>query len=142
MFRLLVKSATLLLRREAQLVLVCAALLLWLGVGTAQGGSLIAFPNVNENAQPSLLPGYIAKPDGSGPFPAVVVLHGCSGFFSGYASVADDLGWEGYVTLAVDSPRPRGIPDACVGGLIAQAIDAFAALAYLSKPGPVQCTYS
>jgi dienelactone hydrolase len=26
-----------------------------------------------------------------------------------------------------------GIPDACVGGLIAQAIDAFAALAYLSK---------
>src|ERR1700730_16858438 len=37
MFRLLVKSATLLLRREAQLVLVCAALLLWLGVGMAGG---------------------------------------------------------------------------------------------------------
>src|ERR1700719_2237024 len=93
MFRLLVKSATLLLR-QAQLVLVCAALLLWLGVGTAQAGALIAFPNVNENTQPSLLPGYLAKPDGSGPFPAVVILHGCGGFFSSYASVADDLRWE------------------------------------------------
>ena len=133
MFRLLVKSATLLLRREAQLVLVCAALLLWLGVGMAGAGALITFPNVNENAQPSLLPGYLAKPDGSGPFPAVVILHGCGGFFSSYASVADDLRWEGYVVLAVDSLGPRGIPDACVDGLIAQAIDAFAALAYLSK---------
>src|ERR1700738_3466339 len=84
MFRLLVKSATLLLRREAQLVLVCAALLLWLGVGMAGAGALITFPNVNENAQPSLLPGYLAKPDGSGPFPAVVVLHGCGGFFFSY----------------------------------------------------------
>ena len=81
MFRLLVKSATLLLRREAQLVLVCVALILWMGVGTAQAGSLIAFPNVNENVQPSLLPGYLAKPDGSGPFPAVVILHGCGVFF-------------------------------------------------------------
>jgi dienelactone hydrolase len=54
---------------------------LWLGVGTAQAGALIAFPNVNENTQPSLLPGYLAKPDGSGPFPAVVILHGCGGFF-------------------------------------------------------------
>jgi dienelactone hydrolase len=106
---------------------------LWLGVGTAQAGALIAFPNVNENGQPSLLPGYLAKPDGSGPFPAVVILHGCAGFFSSYASVADDLRWEGYVALAVDSLGPRGIPDACVGGLIAQAIDAFAALAFLSK---------
>jgi dienelactone hydrolase len=79
-----------------------------LGVGTAQAGSLIAFPNVNENAQPSLLPGYLAKPDGSGPFPAVVILHGCGGFFSSYASVADDLQWEGYVALAVDSLGPRG----------------------------------
>ena len=52
---------------------------------------------------------------------------------SSYASVADDLQWEGYVALAVDSLGPRGIPDACVGGLTAQAIDAFAALAYLSK---------
>ena len=96
-------------------------------------GSLIAFPNVNENAHPSLLPGYLAKPDGSGPFPAVVILHGCGGFFSNYASVADDLRWEGYVALAVDSLGPRGIPDACADGLIAQAVDAFAALAYLSK---------
>jgi dienelactone hydrolase len=54
-------------------------------------------------------------------------------FFSRYASVADDLGWEGYVAFAVDSLGPRGIPDACVGGLIAQEIDALAALAYLSK---------
>jgi dienelactone hydrolase len=118
---------------RAQLVLVCAALLLWLDVRTAQAGALIDFPNVNENTQPSRLPGYLAKPDGSGPFPAVVILHGCAGFFSSYASVADDLRWEGYVALAIDSLGPRGIADACVGRFSAQAIDAFAALAYLSK---------
>jgi dienelactone hydrolase len=61
----------------------------------------------------------------------VVVLHGCSGFFSTYAAVADDLKWEGYVALAVDSLGPRGIANACGAGLIEQAVDAHAALNYL-----------
>lgn len=117
--------------RAVRLVLVNAAFLLWLGAGAAQAGRLIEFPNVSEQSKPAQLPGYLARPDAPGPFPAVVVLHGCSGFFSTYAAVADDLKWEGYVALAVDSLGPRGIANACGAGLIEQAVDAHAALNYL-----------
>ena len=47
----------------------------------ASAGSLVEFPNVSER-EPKLL-GYLARPTGEGPFPAVVVLHGCGGFSSG-----------------------------------------------------------
>jgi dienelactone hydrolase len=107
--------------RAVRLVLVNAAFLLCLGAGAAQAGRLIEFPNVSEQSKPAQLPGYLARPDAPGPFPAVVVLHGCSGFFSTYAAVADDLKWEGYVALAVDSLGPRGIANACGAGLIEQA---------------------
>jgi dienelactone hydrolase len=77
--------------------------------------------------------GYLARPDGPGPFPAVVVLHGCAGFFPGYATIADDLKSAGYAALAVDSLGPRGIADQCDVLFIEQAIDAYAALKYLSR---------
>jgi hypothetical protein len=63
--------------------------------------------------------------------PAVVVLHGCSGFSSHSATIADRLGSWGYVALTVGSFGPRGIASACGRGLAAQAFDAYAALHYL-----------
>ncbi|MBI4207894.1 MAG: dienelactone hydrolase family protein [Betaproteobacteria bacterium] len=55
------------------------------------------------------------RPKGSGPIPAVVLLHGCSGMYtpSGYITAsyrrwAEMLSEEGYVALLVDSFRPRG----------------------------------
>src|SRR5437763_16617711 len=96
-----------------------------LGTRHASAGSLIEFSNVSEQA-PKLV-GYLARPDrglsallGSGGgrpnvnrYPAVVVLHGCSGISSHSAAVADRLGSWGYVALAVDSLGPRGGPDRC-----------------------------
>lgn len=46
--------------------------------------------------------GYLAVPDGSGPFPALVIIHEWNGLVDRVRQVADDLAAEGYVTLAVD----------------------------------------
>jgi dienelactone hydrolase len=107
---------------------------LWFGLGggAASAGSLVEFPNVSER-EPKLL-AYLARPDGAGPFPAVVVLHGCAGFSSGGSlQLADQLKDWGYVALMVDSLTPRGLAAACGGPFINQPGDAYAALRYLSQ---------
>src|SRR6185437_3542719 len=116
------------------------------GAGAASAGSLVEFPNVSEQA-PRLV-GYLARPDrglsallGAGAgrssadrYPAVVVLHGCSGISSHSAEIADRLGSWGYVALAVDSLGPRGVADRCtLSGYQEQAFDAYAALRYLAQ---------
>src|SRR5215472_16079957 len=113
-------------------------LALALGVGAAHAGTLIEFPSLDERAFPSHLLGYLARPDGAGPFPAVVVLHGCPGFFGGYAEIADQLKSWGYVALAVDSLGSREIGPRCGDGFPAQATDALAALRYLSQDASVE----
>jgi len=127
--------------RAARRILLGVALASWLGVGVAVAGALVEFPNVSEQAPK--LTGYLARPDAGlsalaghqfdrvGPYPAVVVLHGCAGISSHSTGIADRLGSWGYVTLAVDSLSPRGISSACGGGPLGQAFDAYAALHYL-----------
>ena len=71
-------------------------------------------------AQPAAAPGLaipvtVSKPDGAGPFPAVVVLHDCSGL--GPRSSGAPGRWtatlveRGYVVLMPDSFSTRGAPD-------------------------------
>ncbi|MGE0724221.1 MAG: dienelactone hydrolase family protein [Alphaproteobacteria bacterium] len=61
------------------------------------------------------LPMTVARPDGPGPFPAVVILHDCSGL--GPRSSGSPGRWStlltaaGYVTAMPDSFTPRGRPD-------------------------------
>ncbi len=78
--------------------------------------------------------GYLAKPDGTGPFPAVVYLHGCSGLNTAARKRFSDLltSW-GYVSLAVDSFATRGIEEACRRPMPDRQADAWGALLYLSK---------
>src|SRR5262249_9633979 len=58
--------------------------------------------------------GYLAKPDGAGPFPAVIGLHGCAGMHDTTKQrLADELVAWGYVVLLVDSYATRGIEHAC-----------------------------
>jgi dienelactone hydrolase len=114
----------------------------WGAAGRA--GGLVEFPGVSDQVPAKLL-GYLARPDAglsamlgshsdrAGPYPAVVVLHGCGGFSSHSARIADQLGSWGYVALAVDSLGSRGIASSCGGKLIAQAFDAYAALRHLSQ---------
>ena len=51
--------------------------------------------------------GYLAVPDGAGPFPALVIIHEWNGLTSRVRELADDLADEGYVTLAADLFRGR-----------------------------------
>ncbi len=46
--------------------------------------------------------GYLAVPDGAGPFPALVIVHEWNGLVDRVRQVADNFAAEGYVTLAVD----------------------------------------
>ena len=46
--------------------------------------------------------GYLAVPEGPGPFPALVIIHEWNGLVDRVRQVADDFAAEGYVTLAAD----------------------------------------
>ncbi len=77
----------------------------------------------------------LSAPAGAGPFPAVVVLHGCSGVVRHDRLWAQQLAAWGYVALLVDSFRPRGMTTVCNHGMLVppqlQALDAFNAANYL-----------
>jgi len=89
---------------------------------------------VIKRAPPDTIKGYLSRPPGQGPFPAVVHLHGCGGL-SEQRRITDAeqfVRW-GYVTLVVDSFTTRGIADACgSGALPPRHADAIGALIYLS----------
>ena len=80
--------------------------------------------------------GWLDKPEGDGPFPAIVWLHGCGTSTDEIwrATGTRTAAW-GYVYLGVDSIGPRGLKDACEGGaqLPADRVrDAYGALDYLA----------
>ncbi len=80
--------------------------------------------------------GHLDKPAGTGPFPAVVLMHGCNGIRPTHARWASQLTRMGYVTLILDSLGPRSVFDVCKTPLRTaspqvRAFDAHGALAYL-----------
>lgn len=79
---------------------------------------------------------YLDKPVGTGPFPALVLLHGCSGIRPTHTRWASKLTELGYVTLLVDSLGPRGASNVCktpleIASPQIRAFDSHGALAYL-----------
>ncbi len=78
----------------------------------------------------------LSAPKGTGPFPAVVVMHGCSGISRNMTRWAERLNRWGYVALVVDSFGPRGVTNVCKSGRTvdpdgARTANAFAAAAHL-----------
>jgi dienelactone hydrolase len=109
-------------------------------IGNAAGCSLaraepsatiVEFENPLASAHP--LQGYLRQPNGAGPSPAVVLLHGCDG---NWQRLDERWGkriasW-GYVTLTVDSYGPRGLTNTCSSGApVELAFDAYRALRFL-----------
>lgn len=90
-----------------------------------------------ETIQPrpaAILEAYLSKPEGAGPFPAIVSLHGCSGLPRTLrVTEARHLNALGYVSLVVDSFTTRGIMEACVSPMPDRHADALGALIYLSR---------
>ncbi|MDH3474686.1 MAG: dienelactone hydrolase family protein [Rhodospirillales bacterium] len=95
-----------------------------------------------EPGQP--LRGRLVRPAGQGPFPAVVLLHGCAGLEPYLDAWAGALAAWGYLALAVDSFGPRGLAEVCSlpegeadpGDLVMDAFGAFAYLRGLNEVDP------
>ena len=80
------------------------------------------------------LKGYLTRPQGDGPFPAVVLLHGCGGIRASVKETwPERLSSWGYVVLVVDSFSTRGIHDTCDHIFFERVYDAYGALEFLSK---------
>ena len=129
--------------------LICAFLLLLAPVApsAAYKSEWISFPALEEfNGRPVKLDGLLYRPAGKGPFPALVLMHGCSGMFASSGEVtqsylhwAELLAGNGYVALLVDSFNPRGYSRICelqqrpIRESRERVQDAYAALQWLEK---------
>ena len=130
-----------------------AALLLLVIHGLAHGAYAraagspepVAIPTSNLSTSPAPLKGFLFMPSGSGPHPAVVMLHGCGGAYASAGRLGSRhrmwggfLAAHGYVALMLDSFSSRGIKQICTVKYADRKLresdragDAYAALAYL-----------
>ena len=112
-------------------------------------GTLVTFESRDADlthGAPTRIEGVLFQPKGTGPFPAVVLLHGCGGLYKPDGGLTPRhqewaylLRDRGYVVLMPDSFNPRGVREICHrknrGDLDPdgdRARDAFGALAYLA----------
>ena len=79
--------------------------------------------------------GDLERPSGPGPFPAVLVLHGCEGFGPLDVQTAQALARQGYAALAIDTLTPQHLKNACTepGSIPTSARLAFVSLAWLAQ---------
>ncbi len=128
-----------------------AALALWLGAlaSCAAPTSGSTMTTLAANGAREQIPVAVVRPDGPGPFPAVVIMHDCSGL--GPRSSGSPMRWatelvgRGYVVILPDSFTTRGFPaGVCTDasrargnvGHFHRVRDAYAALAHIrTLPG-------
>jgi len=72
---------------------------------------VVEVPGARSSPRP--LEGLLALPPGPGPFPAVILLHGCGGRASIQETWARRLNEFGYAALILDSFGPRGVVSVC-----------------------------
>jgi len=81
----------------------------------------------------------LQKPSGDGPYPAVVIVHGCTGVPDDVKTGGAKGFWPeqleraGYAVLLVDSFTSRNVHDACTAGGPSRVADAYGALAFLAR---------
>jgi dienelactone hydrolase len=111
--------------------LAAAALLGFLASGApTEADELVNFASAGQGDP---IQGYLSRPKGTGPFPAVVLLHTCLGLPAERASIGERIAAWGYVALFVDDFTMRGLKETCAVDFQAALPDAYGALAYLSR---------
>jgi dienelactone hydrolase len=95
----------------------------------AGGEGLVKF----DSASGEPIQGYLTRPAGAGPFPAVVLLHSCLGLPSNRRAIQSALAGDGYVALFVDEFSTRGLKETCSVDFPQLSSDAFGALAFLAR---------
>jgi dienelactone hydrolase len=77
--------------------------------------------------------GYLTKPSGYGPFPAVVLLHSCLGLPLNRIAIGEMIASWGYLALFVDDFGTRGLKQTCTADFPEGVADAYGALNYVSR---------
>jgi len=109
---------------------------LWFASARAEWHSLEVTSPAN-----ATLSGDLSLPRGQGPFPAVILLHGCAGIGSNIREWSHWLVHEGYATFVLDSFTGRrlrrlcGYPAPLTGPM--RAPDVYAAASYLKTLGAI-----
>ena len=89
--------------------------------------------------QPATITGDLYTPSGKGPYPAVVLFHGCGGVSPNVPAWAQWLQSEGYAALVVNSFQGRGLRNLCADTRpltpTVRAADVYAAAAKLQAMG-------
>jgi dienelactone hydrolase len=86
-------------------------------VTLTQAADTLTFAGKTYQGDPLILTGKLTRPQGQGPFPAVVMLNHCEGMnHTHYDIWAERLASWGYLALQVDSFGPRGKSDVCEPG--------------------------
>ncbi|QJR13212.1 hypothetical protein DSM104443_04307 [Usitatibacter rugosus] len=116
----------------------------------AGGGEPVTFPGPGVT-----LAARLYRPAGDGPFPAIVLMHGCSGMWrqDGQEPTASYVAWaehwqaKGFVALLVDSFGPRGEKEICtqrnrpISPARDRPKDAYASLAWLAARKDVNAAH-
>src|SRR5882724_11116880 len=93
---------------------------------------------------PQRLSGQLALPDGPGPFPAMILMHGCAGVGRADRGWAGALVSWGYAAFVVDSFTGRGLREVCTQSraLVGtqRVPDAYGALAILGRHPRIDAT--
>ena len=128
------------MRASLTAVLLCSSLI----GGCVAATSSLTLTSTGANGKPDQIPATLLKPEGPGPFPAIAIMHDCSGL--GPRSSGSPTRWakelvdKGYVIIMPDSFSSRGHADGvCTNPSPTRnevspgrrAADAYAALAYL-----------
>jgi len=103
---------------------IVAALFLTLAALPALADGRVTFASLDEDltrGAPTAIDARLYRPEGPGPFPAIVGMHGCGGRdfrtrdapYNTIRSWAEALSALGYVVLLPDSFRPRGVMEVC-----------------------------
>jgi dienelactone hydrolase len=98
------------------------------GGAPAEADERVSFASAGQG---EAIQGYLSRPRGAGPFPAVVLLHTCLGLPAERASIGERIKAWGYVALFVDDFATRGLKETCAVDFTQAMADAQGALAYL-----------
>jgi dienelactone hydrolase len=111
--------------------LAAAALFAFLAGGAlAEADEQVNFASAGQGDP---IQGYLSRPKGAGPFPAIVLLHTCLGLPAERASIGARIATWGYVALFVDDFATRGLKETCTVDFNPALSDAEGSFAYLAS---------
>jgi dienelactone hydrolase len=96
---------------------------------SASADELVRFASAGRGEE---IQGYLTRPKGAGPFPAVVLLHTCLGLPAERTALGQQVANWGYVALFVDDFATRGLKETCAVDFPQGVADAFGALGFLA----------